>query len=169
MTLATGSSRKDARKSTYPAGKHRKSLEHGSSIPAKKNFGFFPVDSYQFPVLSGRNTASTKSPELPEIGRFQGAVILFPKVTHSCIVQNHQIHQHSIPEFLHPIPTHAIEFYGIPAHSCPFLHRLMYSCSTKPCYRNKNAIPAIPAIPAYSCNSCLFLPIPALLAYSFIG
>jgi hypothetical protein len=39
------------------------------------------------------------------------AVILFRKVTHSCIAQGHQTHHH-------PIPTHAIEFYGIPANSC---------------------------------------------------
>ncbi len=89
-----------------------------------------------------------------------------------------------------------VQFLPIRAYSCNscrflhflhFMHRLMYSCSTKPCYRNKNAIPAdsctsctsctgwcihvqlnlaieirtqflpIPAIPAYSCNSCLFL------------
>jgi hypothetical protein len=36
-----GFCRKDAGKSPDPAGKHQKSLEHGSSIPA----GFFPVDS----------------------------------------------------------------------------------------------------------------------------
>jgi hypothetical protein len=38
-----------------PAGKHRKSLEHGSSIAAGNCSGFFPVDSYELPVFSGRN------------------------------------------------------------------------------------------------------------------
>jgi hypothetical protein len=65
-----------------PAGKHRKSLEHGSSIPT----GNCPVDSCQLPFfpagtdwklsekirkISGRNTASTKSPELPGAGSFR--------------------------------------------------------------------------------------------------
>jgi sorbitol-specific phosphotransferase system component IIBC len=68
----------------------------------------------------------------------------------------------------------------------------MYSCSTKPFYRNKSAIPAILAIPALFAYSCIggcihvqlnlsieikvqflqFLPIPAipaLFAYSYIG
>jgi hypothetical protein len=57
MIPATGSCRKDAGKSPYPAGKHRKSLEHGSSIPAGKFLVFLPVDSCQLPVLSGRNRA----------------------------------------------------------------------------------------------------------------
>jgi len=47
MIPATGSCRKDARKSPYPAGKHRKSLEHGRAILAG-NFsdfsgGFLPT------------------------------------------------------------------------------------------------------------------------------
>jgi len=46
----TRSRRKDAGKSPDPARKHRKSLEHGSSIA-----DFFPVDSCQLPLLSGRN------------------------------------------------------------------------------------------------------------------
>jgi hypothetical protein len=33
--------------------------------------GFFPVDSCQILVLSGRNSASKKSPELPGTGRFR--------------------------------------------------------------------------------------------------
>ncbi len=52
---ATGSCRKDARKSTCPSGKHRKLLEHGSSIPVGNFSDFFPVYSYQLPVLSDRN------------------------------------------------------------------------------------------------------------------
>jgi hypothetical protein len=46
MIPATGSCRKDVGKSPYPAGKHRKSLEHGSSIPAgnlSKFSGFLPT------------------------------------------------------------------------------------------------------------------------------
>jgi len=38
-------------KSLYPSGKHQKSLEHESSIPA----GEFPVNSCQLTVLSSRN------------------------------------------------------------------------------------------------------------------
>jgi len=60
------------------------------------------------------------------------AVILFPKVTHSCIVQGHQTHHHSIPEFL---TSDSYPCNRILRNSCPFLHRLMYSCSTKPCFR----------------------------------
>ncbi len=101
------------------------------------------------------------------------------QVTHSCIVQSHQTHHYSIPEFL---TSDSYPCNRILRNSCTFLHRLMHSCSTKPCYRNKNAIPAyscnsclflqflpIPAIPAYSCNSCnscLFVPIPAIPADS---
>ncbi len=53
-------------KSPYPAGKHRKSLEHGSSIPAGKFSVFLPVDSCQLPVLSGRNWAENigKNPKI---------------------------------------------------------------------------------------------------------
>ncbi len=47
MTPTTGSCRKDTGKSPYPSGKHRKSLEHGSSTPTG-NFsdfsgGFLPA------------------------------------------------------------------------------------------------------------------------------
>ncbi len=68
-----------------PVGKHRKSLEHGSSIPTGNFLDFFrwiSVNSVWFPAgigrtssektrkFSGRNTASTKSPELPGTGSF---------------------------------------------------------------------------------------------------
>ncbi len=80
-----GSWRKDAWNWPYPAGKHQKSLEHGSSIPARNFSEFFrwiPANFLCFPTgigrktlekirkFSGRNTASTKSPELPGTGRF---------------------------------------------------------------------------------------------------
>ncbi len=64
------SCRKDAGKSPYPAEKHRKSLEHRSSIPAESCPVFFPTDSCQLPVLSGRNRSESfgKNPKifLPE-------------------------------------------------------------------------------------------------------
>jgi hypothetical protein len=47
--------RKDAGKSKYPAGKHRKSLE-------------------KIRKISGRNTASAKSPELSGTGRFRSGL-----------------------------------------------------------------------------------------------
>ncbi len=86
MIPATGSRGKDPRKSPDPAGKHRKSLEHGSSIPTGNCPDFFrwiPVNFLCFPAgtgrkssekirkFSGRNTASTKSPELPGTGSFR--------------------------------------------------------------------------------------------------
>jgi hypothetical protein len=86
---ATGSCRKDERKSTYPAGKYRKSLEHGSSIPAGNCPDFFRwipgnllcssagtglKSSEKKRKISGQNTASTKSPELPRIGRFRAGL-----------------------------------------------------------------------------------------------
>ncbi len=95
----------------------------------------------------------------------------------------------------HPIPTHAIEFYGIPAHSCIgwCIHvQLNLAMQKKLQFRFR-----IPELHEYgmttnSCTSCLFcigssihvqlklateiklqfvqfLPIPALLAYSCIG
>ncbi len=69
-----------------PAGKHRKSLEHGSSIPTRNCSDFsrwIPVKLLYFPAdpcrkssekirkFSGRNTASTKSRELPGTGSFR--------------------------------------------------------------------------------------------------
>jgi hypothetical protein len=78
--------RDPAGKSPYPAEKHRKSLGHGSSIPAGNCPDFFrriPANFLCFPAgigrkalekirkFSGRNTASTKSPELPGTGRFR--------------------------------------------------------------------------------------------------
>ncbi len=54
-----GSCRKDAGKSPHPSGKHRESLEHGSSIPARNFSDFFPVDPCQVLVLSGRNQAES--------------------------------------------------------------------------------------------------------------
>ena len=84
-----GSCRKDAEKSPYPAGKHRKSLERGSSIPAGNCSDFFrsiPANFLRFPAgtgrkssekirkISGRNTASTKSLELPGTGRFRAGL-----------------------------------------------------------------------------------------------
>jgi hypothetical protein len=77
MIPGTGSRWIDSRKSPDPAGKHRKSLEHGSSIPTGNCPDFFrwiPVNFLRFPAgtgrkssekirkFSGRNTASTKSP-----------------------------------------------------------------------------------------------------------
>jgi hypothetical protein len=71
------------------AGKHRKSLEHGSSIPAGNLSDFFrwiPANFLCFPAgtsrkaleeirkISGRNTAFTKSPELPGTGRFRAGL-----------------------------------------------------------------------------------------------
>ncbi len=82
----TGSCRKDAGKSPDPAGKHRKSLEYGSSIPIGNCQDFsrwIPVNFLCFPAgtdwkssekirkFSGRNTASTKSPELPGTASFR--------------------------------------------------------------------------------------------------
>src|ERR1700737_3053409 len=82
----TGSCMKDAGKPPYPAGKHRKSLEHGSSIPAGNCSDFFrwiPGNFLCFPAgtgrkssekirkIFGRNTASTKSPESHGTGRFR--------------------------------------------------------------------------------------------------
>jgi hypothetical protein len=76
---------KDTRNSPYPAGKHRKSLEHESSIPA----GIYPVDSSNFLCFlartglkssgkiqktSAQNTASIKSLELPATGRFRSGL-----------------------------------------------------------------------------------------------
>jgi hypothetical protein len=57
MIAATGSCRKDAGKSTYPAGKHQKSLEHGSSILARKFSDFYRWISTNFlcfPAGTGR-------------------------------------------------------------------------------------------------------------------
>ncbi len=59
-----GSCRKDAEKSPYPVGKHRKFLGNGSSIPA----GSFLVNSFQLPVLSGRKRSEIirkKSEKVP--------------------------------------------------------------------------------------------------------
>jgi hypothetical protein len=47
----------------------------------RKLSGFFPVDSCQLPVLSGRNTASTKSPELPGTGSFRTGLFDLGKQT----------------------------------------------------------------------------------------
>jgi hypothetical protein len=77
---------KDAGKSLDLAGKHRKSLKHGNSIPTGYCPDFFrwiPVNfllflagtgwklSEKIRKISGRNTASTKSPELPGAGSFR--------------------------------------------------------------------------------------------------
>jgi len=85
MIPATGSCRKDARKSPHPAGKHRKPPELGSNTPGENCPDFFrpiPVNFLCFPLGNGRkalkkirkffgwNTASAKSPELPGTGRF---------------------------------------------------------------------------------------------------
>ena len=43
-----GTCRKNAGKRPYPAGKHRKSAEHGSSIPAGNFSDFFPMFSGRF-------------------------------------------------------------------------------------------------------------------------
>jgi hypothetical protein len=51
MIPATGLCRKDAGKSPDPARKHRKSLEHGSSIPTGNCLDFFRW----IPVLSSTN------------------------------------------------------------------------------------------------------------------
>jgi hypothetical protein len=81
--------RDPAGKSADPAGKHRKSLEHGSSIPTRNCPDFFqsiPVNFLCFPArtgrkspekirkISGQNTASTKSPKLPGTDRFQAGL-----------------------------------------------------------------------------------------------
>ncbi len=78
--------RDPAGKSPDPAGKHRKSLERGSSTPAANCPYFFrwiPVNflcflavtsrksSEKIRKISSRNTASTKSPELPGTGSFR--------------------------------------------------------------------------------------------------
>jgi hypothetical protein len=89
MIPATVSRRKDAGKSPYPARKYRRSLEHGSSIPSGKFsdlFRWIPANFLCFPAgtgrkalekirkISSRNTASTKTPELPGTGRFQAGL-----------------------------------------------------------------------------------------------
>jgi hypothetical protein len=76
-------------KSPYLVWKHRKSLEHRSSIPTGNCPDFFrwiPVNFLCFPVgidlksserirkFPVRNTASTKSPELLGIARFQAGL-----------------------------------------------------------------------------------------------
>ncbi len=82
---SAGSCRKDAGKSPDPAGKHRKSLEHGSSILTQivrifsSRFLCFPARNGQkspgkIRKISGRNTASSKSLELPRTGRFQAGL-----------------------------------------------------------------------------------------------
>jgi hypothetical protein len=51
-----------------------KSLEHGSSILTGNFLDFFrwnSVNFLSFPAGTGRNTASTKSPELTETGSFR--------------------------------------------------------------------------------------------------
>ncbi len=72
-----------------PAEKHRKSLEHGSSIPAgifSDLFRWIPANflcflsgtgrksSQKIRKISGRNTASIKSSELPGTGRFRAGL-----------------------------------------------------------------------------------------------
>jgi hypothetical protein len=89
MIPATGSCCKDAGKSSYPERKHQKSLEHGNSIPAgnfSDIFRWIPANFLCFPTgtgrkvlekirqISGRNTASTKSPESPGTGRFRAGL-----------------------------------------------------------------------------------------------
>ncbi len=86
----TGPCRRDAGKSPYPAGKHRKSLARGSSIPAGNSpdfFQWFSAGSCQkaqevgrnppekILKISGRNTASKKSPESSRIGRFRAELL----------------------------------------------------------------------------------------------
>ena len=56
-----GTCRKNAGKRPFPAGKHRKSAEHGSSIPAGNFLDFFPMFSDRF--LLERTGIRWNSPE----------------------------------------------------------------------------------------------------------
>jgi len=69
---ATQSCRKYAGKGPYSAGKHRKFLENGSSIPA----GSYPVDFCPLPVLSGRN----RSKKIREISGWNTAYKNSPEI-----------------------------------------------------------------------------------------
>jgi hypothetical protein len=58
----------------YLTGSCRKTLKIAGmwkQYSDRKLSGFFLVDSCQIPVLSGRNTASTKLPELPGTSSFR--------------------------------------------------------------------------------------------------
>ncbi len=89
MIPATESCRKDAGKSPYLSGKHRRSLEYESRTPSVSWSDFsrwIPTNFLCFPAgtglkalekirkISGRNTGSTKSPELLGTDRFRAGL-----------------------------------------------------------------------------------------------
>ncbi len=68
MISATGSRKKDAVKSAYPAGKHQKSLKHGSSIPSE----IFR----QIPLKVLCSLAGTGRKVLEKSGKFPTGILL---------------------------------------------------------------------------------------------